>query len=437
MSEVFPGPGWWQASDGKWYPPEAYQVSPSSAQPGTDAIRQTNLTRSNRRHGQGLRSLTTSRQVLVLAAIAGGLVAIGEGLATIGWIVLQSTSSSTTKNLITAGAWVSFAGFFVALVAVLYRVWNVLSTNQLGELWELGAAGLAALFMGIGSLLGATEVSSTIGSLFGVTEVSSTPDAGSHIIFAIGVAVWGIIAIAIAAANNVSEHQSLVSAHAEVVTRRSPYWLGAGGAVILLAVALGFPTPSFPDGTPGVVSGSLAAVGFMVFLGVLAVARSRQLIRSSVLQILLAALGTVVLEQIARAVAYSLIFSSSAGITTVRVSEALTTGLGVLAYLLLAAVAWRRLDEVSLGLYNPAGSSQTSGGYREAGFSPSSTSPPPMSTGSLAPSAVREGERSPASGAPWSPTPEQPPLVHCGRVLPPGATFCAICGTRLAPPANG
>jgi hypothetical protein len=424
MSEVSPGPGWWQASDGRWYPPEAYQVSPSSAQPGTDAIRQTNLTRSNRRHGQGLLSLTTSRQVLVLAAIAAGLVAIGEGFATIGWIVLQSTSSSTTKDLITAGAWVSFAGFFVALVAVLYRVWNVLSTNQLGELWELGAAGLAALFMGIGSLLGATEV-------------SSTSDAGSHITFAIGVAVWGIIAIAIAAAGNVSEHQSLVSAHAEVVTRRSPYWLGAGGAVILLAVALGFPTPSFPDGTPGVVSGSLAAVGFIVFLGVLAVARSRQLIRSSVLQILLAALGTLVLEQIARAVAYSLIFSSSAGITTVRVSEALTTGLGVLAYLLLAAVAWRRLDEVSLGLYNAAGSSQTSGGYREAGFSPSSTSPPPMSTGSLAPSAVREGERSPASGAPWSPTPEQPPLVHCGRVLPPGATFCAICGTRLAPPANG
>ena len=33
MSEQSGGPGWWQASDGKWYPPEQ---APTAAQPTVD-----------------------------------------------------------------------------------------------------------------------------------------------------------------------------------------------------------------------------------------------------------------------------------------------------------------------------------------------------------------------------------------------------------------
>jgi len=378
MSEAHQGPGWWQGSDGRWYPPETYSGSPSSIRPGTEARGQANPARTNRRHGQELLLLTTSRHFLVLAAIAAALLAIGYGLFTIGWIVFQASSVSTTKDLGTAGAWVVFVGFFVVLLALLSRVWKVLGTNQLSELGELGSVGLAALLMTIGSLLDATEAPS--------------PSGAGRIVFAIGVTFWGIIAIGIAAASKLQENQSTLRTHPQGVPRHSPYWLGAGGAVILLAVAVGFPAPTFPDGTPGIVSGSIGAVGFMVFLSVLAVARSRHLIRSSALLVLFGALGALVLEQIARAVAYSLIFSTRAGITTffttVRVTEAVKDGIGFLAYLLLAAVAWRRLDEVALGLPSPAGSPQVPAGYPETTSRAPSASPPSAGTGSFAATAV-------------------------------------------------
>lgn len=34
MSDVPQGPGWWQASDGKWYPPEAFGASQQQPPPG-------------------------------------------------------------------------------------------------------------------------------------------------------------------------------------------------------------------------------------------------------------------------------------------------------------------------------------------------------------------------------------------------------------------
>ena len=35
MSDTSQGPGWWLASDGKWYPPELWTGGPGTAPPGT------------------------------------------------------------------------------------------------------------------------------------------------------------------------------------------------------------------------------------------------------------------------------------------------------------------------------------------------------------------------------------------------------------------
>jgi len=39
MSDVAQGPGWWQASDGRWYPPELYPSAPAYPQPADDPSR--------------------------------------------------------------------------------------------------------------------------------------------------------------------------------------------------------------------------------------------------------------------------------------------------------------------------------------------------------------------------------------------------------------
>ena len=67
MSDTSPGPGWWQASDGKWYPP----ATAPAAGPAAMAYR------PPRTNGMAIASLILGISSLVTCALSGipGLIA--------------------------------------------------------------------------------------------------------------------------------------------------------------------------------------------------------------------------------------------------------------------------------------------------------------------------------------------------------------------------
>lgn len=413
----------------------AGEVLPSVTliQPPVGSIDEGIHSRTPDRYGNGLLSLTRSRAVLVLAAVSAGLLAIGESLGTTGWIIIRSNSVATIRDLFIAQNWVVFGGPLTLLIAILSHLWSARSRGEPGKLWELDSLGLAVLCITIGCLIDAA------GSLIDAAGPFSSSDFIGHIIFGVGVALIGITIIVTAAAHNLRDNQQKsLSLKPEVGAVHSHYWLWFGLAALLLAVSFGFPI-SFAHRNLDVISGSIGVLGISVLLVSLIAARGRLLMNSSSFQLITYALVILIFQQISKAIAFSLYSGRFLSLLTISITQSVTAGLGLIAFLLLGAGAWSHLNKVaddvvtfSLASGPPSAIKLK---YRERKSCP----PDPSSslgdcTTSVAPGLPQDSESRPTSAVRNSPSAQQP-LVHCGRALVINARFCPICGTRLDSPS--
>lgn len=368
--------------------------------------------------------LTRSRVALALAGTAAGLLALSSALAVVAYAVL-SPSGTSPSGLATASDWVGFGGAFTAFAAVGAVAWGFVLADRYGDLWEVGSAAAATLLLAIGSLVAATEVSSTSSQAANVTE-------------AIGFGMWAAIAIAVAAVRSVAE-----SKHPGR-RKTAGYWLAAAAGLVLVAIAAGLPEPQLLDSTPGIVAGVVGALGIAVIAVTLGVARSRQVIRTGAFSVVAAGLGLLAAWEVGVAVTSPIVFSPSVTLTTARVGLSAPRAIAAVGYVVLAAAAWRRLDEVPAHLALRAPVSGAAAPYWPPGTYP------PAGPGQAGPGAAWPSGHAPAP-PPWPPAPPAPgttgwaapappartQAVHCGVALPEGASFCPRCGTPVpaSPPA--
>ena len=168
MSDTSQGPGWWLASDGKWYSPEqAAGIPPDTVQTVT----------SNPVQPQAISKPKQTNSITIDGALVPPLVAIGAGvLVVLGSLLAWATVSAGIINASAAGtdgdgkATLIFGLVAVAAVATFIKVRSV---------WLLIATGVAFLVsLGI--------------SIYDTINVSST-HVGNSVIQAhvsVGIGLW-------------------------------------------------------------------------------------------------------------------------------------------------------------------------------------------------------------------------------------------------------
>lgn len=160
MSDVSGGPGWWQASDQKWYPPElhpAYRPPPPTTSAGPAAS------------GPPLSiSWSNTRWNLIGAAVASALVFLGSFMtwatASIGFLSVSKAGTTGDGRITLVLGIVAFVLAIVALrggrrgisvaggvVALLALVVTVIDTANLARL--IGRSTLVSVSIGPGLVL--------------------------------------------------------------------------------------------------------------------------------------------------------------------------------------------------------------------------------------------------------------------------------------------
>ena len=159
-------------------------------------------------------------------------------------------------NLFTAGLWLAFAAGLIVLGGISYSIYTTLMKHLWSAVWELVGATAAALFFVIGLLV--------------VAAASDGNSDAGLIVSAIGLGGWAILLLANAARCALAEQA------ASDGQRRAGLWFAAAGALVLMAVAYGFPNTSAEDVTAQIVDAAIWFVGTAALLSVLSVARQRR-----------------------------------------------------------------------------------------------------------------------------------------------------------------
>ena len=236
MTNVSGGPGWWQASDGRWYPPTATpgpppppapppsgpgwprppgstQAPPGWGPPGWGppgwgppgwgpsqgwgpepppwppppgpgpGVWPSPWPRRRERPGLGLVAIVRTRAALMVLAVAAGILALGEVLVGAGTVIYSFANATTSRDLVTAGGWMFFSGTAVALLAVGLVAWGLVVAQRWALVREIAGATLGTLLLAIGALVTAASPRSTAGD----------------ILWALGFGAWAVILLSVAA----------------------------------------------------------------------------------------------------------------------------------------------------------------------------------------------------------------------------------------------
>jgi hypothetical protein len=246
-----------------------------------------------------------------------------------------SSSPGASGDLAQAGHWLQFLTAVCLLGAVCTAGWEVILRSEWVAAAEIAAAALGTLLFMIG--LAALAASDGSSPAAGVTE-------------AVGIGVWALLVLSRAARASLAEQGPAPAAGAvpgapNAVPRRgrqADLWLAAAIGLFALAIGYGFTSAAGSSGT-GVAAGVLQALGAGALAGSLAVARSRQMLNSRPVPVVLTGLALLAISFLAYAVVAGLAFGTLA---------ALGAGLSVVTAVELAGVAvlglaaWTRVREL-------------------------------------------------------------------------------------------
>lgn len=274
--------------------------------------------------------IVRSREAMVLATVAAVLWALGSALGGLAYAVFNPTGDfDTSKNLITAGAWVIFVAGLVALGAICFVAWNLFVTRQWTRMWEANGAAVATLIFVIGLLIAATQA----------TDVSTAAD----VVAAVGVGGWCALVVVGAARRALLEQETVVTQH------QAPLRLAGAAAVLLLAIAIGLPNASLDDKTLAVTNAAIYAVAFAGLVLVLSVAHTRGFIVTSRLAVLAAGLWALAAEGVVRAVCDGIVYGPAPhSVLSIRLGLSLPSFVEAAAFLILAWAALGRVAELTM-----------------------------------------------------------------------------------------
>jgi len=233
-----------------------------------------------------------------------------------------ASSSGASSDLAQAGRWLEFLAAVGAMAAVCAAGWKVIVGNEWVAGAELGAAALGTLLITIGLLASAaTNGSSPAASVTG----------------AVGIGIWALLVLSRAARTSLSEQSPL---HAK--DRKAELWLAAAIGLFVLSIGYGFTSAAGSQG-PGIAAGLLQAIGVAVLGGALAAARSRQMLNSRPVPVVLAGLALLALSFLAAAIVAGLALGALAAVAT---GLTVVTAVELGAFVALGLAAWTQVRTV-------------------------------------------------------------------------------------------
>jgi hypothetical protein len=245
------------------------------------------------------------------------------------------SSSSASSDLAQAGHWLQFLAAVALLGAVCVAGWEVIVRSDWAAGAEIAAAALGTLLFMIG--LAAFAASNGASPSAAVTE-------------AVGIGVWALLVLSRAARASLAEQGPVNSAVQETRSalpgggqgrRQADLWLAAAIGLFALAIGYGFTAASSRG--PGIAAGLLQAVGLAALAGALAVARTRQRLRSRPVPVILVGLALLAISFLAYAVVAGLAFAT---LTALGVGLSIVTAVELAAVAALGLAAWTRVREL-------------------------------------------------------------------------------------------
>jgi len=246
------------------------------------------------------------------------------------------SSSGASGDLAQAGHWLQFLAAVALLGAVCVAGWEVIVRSDWAAGAEIAAAALGTLLFMIG--LAAFAASNGSSPSAAVTE-------------AVGIGVWALLVLSRAARASLAEQGPVNSAVQETRSalpdgggqgrRQADLWLAAAIGLFALAIGYGFTAASSRG--PGIAAGLLQAVGLAALAGALAVARTRQRLRSRPVPVILVGLALLAISFLAYAVVAGLAFAT---LTALGVGLSIVTAVELAAVAALGLAAWTRVREL-------------------------------------------------------------------------------------------
>lgn len=245
------------------------------------------------------------------------------------------SSSSASSDLAQAGHWLQFLAAVALLGAVCVAGWEVIVRSDWPAGAEIAAAALGTLLF----MIGLAAFASANGS---------SPSAA--VTEAVGIGVWALLVLSRAARASLAEQDPVNSAVQETRSalpgggqghRQADLWLAAAIGLFVLAIGYGFTAASSRG--PGIAAGLLQAVGIAALAGALAVARTRQMLHSRPVPVILVGLALLAISFLAYAVVAGLAFAT---LTALGVGLSIVTAVELAAVVALGLAAWTRVREL-------------------------------------------------------------------------------------------
>ena len=271
--------------------------------------------------------LTKSRIAMAVVWLAAALVTIAFVLEGLAFVLLSASDNSTSNKLNTAYAWVFFAGWAVAVIALVMVVWILCLRRHWAAAGEVGVLSLATIVIAIGALYGGVD---SQGSLM-----------TAEVLMAAGIGGWFLFYAIKAARRSFVEHDDATKAHFAAL------WFGAAIALALTAVSQGLPPLDVGDATMGMTQAVFALVGFALLLTVIVVARATFAIKSP--QTVFAAIGLALLAlgSLGQAVTSEVVLGSPPySLNGFRIGLSVPEFVLALGFAVLALAVARRVYEI-------------------------------------------------------------------------------------------
>jgi hypothetical protein len=285
------------------------------------------------RQGNVLEHIIKSLRPMALL-VAGAVVFVFGTAFVLASDATLPSSSSASSDLAQAGHWLQFLAAVALLGAVCVAGWEVIVRSDWAAGAEIAAAALGTLLFMIG--LAAFAASNGASPSAAVTE-------------AVGIGVWALLVLSRAARASLAEQGPVNSAVQETRSalpggqgrRQADLWLAAAIGLFALAIGYGFTAASSRG--PGIAAGLLQAVGLAALAGALAVARTRQMLHSRPVPVILVGLALLAISFLAYAVVAGLAFAT---LTALGVGLSIVTAVELAAVAALGLAAWTRVREL-------------------------------------------------------------------------------------------
>jgi hypothetical protein len=244
------------------------------------------------------------------------------------------SSSGASGDLAQAGHWLQFLAAVSLLGAVCIAGWEVIVRSDWAAGAEIAAAALGTLLFMIG--LAAFAASNGSSPAAAVTE-------------AVGIGVWALLVLSRAARASLAEQGPVHGAAQEARSalpggrgRQADLWLAAAVGLFALAIGYGFTSAASSRG-PGIAAGLIQAVGVAALAGAVAVARTRKMLQSRPVPVILVGLALLAISFLAYAVVAGLAFAT---LTALGVGLSIVTAVELGAVAALGLAAWTRVREL-------------------------------------------------------------------------------------------